>query len=214
MGPTLDEQGFRDLIRRVRAGDAHAAAELVRDYQEEIRRIVRIRLTDPRLRTEFESMDICQSVMGNFFARVAAGQFDLDKPEDLLRLLATMAMNKVKDRYRKMTAGKREHRSVRAGDSCDPVAEVADPGRGPDSIVAEREILARIRARLTDDELYVYEQRAVGREWAEIAASLDTAPDPIRQKLAGSKPDALRKKYDRALNRVLEELGIDSPEED
>jgi DNA-directed RNA polymerase specialized sigma24 family protein len=212
MGPTLDEKGFRDLIRRVRAGDARAATELVRDYQEEIRRIVRIRLTDPRMRTELESMDICQSVMGNFFARVAAGQFDLERPEDLLRLLATMAMNKVRDRYRKLTADKRDHQVVRGEDSCDPAAQLPDPGRGPDSIVAEREILARIRGRLTDDELYIYEQRSVGREWAEIAADLPSAPEPVRQKLAGSKPDALRKKYVRALNRVLEELGIDSPE--
>lgn len=212
MDPTLDEQGFRDLIRRVRAGDAPAAAELVRDYQEEIRRIVRIRLTDPRMRSEFESMDICQSVMGNFFARVAAGQFDLDRPEDLLRLLATMAMNKVKDRYRKMTAGKREHRVVRGDPDRNPAADVADAGRGPDSIVAEREILDRIRTQLRDEELYLYEQRAVGREWAEIAAGLAAAPESVRQKLAGSKPDALRKKYERALNRVLEALGIDSPD--
>lgn len=209
-----DEGSFRDLIQRVRSGDAMAAEELVREYQDEIRRIVRVRLTDPRLRTEFESMDICQSVMGNFFVRVAGGQFDLNQPDDLLKLLATMAINKLKDRYRKMTADKRDHRVVRASDSCDPAALVPDPGRTPDSIVAEREMLERIRARLSEDERYVYEQRAAGMEWSDIVAAVALAPEPIRTRLAASTAESLRKKYQRALDRVLEQLGIDTSESD
>ncbi|MBI3466204.1 MAG: hypothetical protein HY000_24585 [Planctomycetes bacterium] len=53
---------FREMIRRVRAGDEDAATELVRQYEPEIRREVRMRLTDPRLRRGIESVDICQSV--------------------------------------------------------------------------------------------------------------------------------------------------------
>jgi len=63
-----------DLIARVRAGDQAAAAELVRDYEPHVRRAVRIQLRDPRLRSVFDSADICQSVMASFFARLALGQ--------------------------------------------------------------------------------------------------------------------------------------------
>jgi hypothetical protein len=33
-------------------------------------------------------MDVCQSVLMSFFVRAASGQFDLDRPEDLARVLA------------------------------------------------------------------------------------------------------------------------------
>ena len=62
-----DETPFPDLITRVRGGDSAAAAELVRRYEPAIRRVVRLRLTDQRLRRAFDSMDVCQSVLGSFF---------------------------------------------------------------------------------------------------------------------------------------------------
>src|SRR5262249_20828162 len=84
---------FRNLIRRLRDGDPDAAAEIVRQYEPEIRRILRVRLSTSRLRKELDSADICQSVMANFFFRAALGQFELESPERLLRLLVTMARN-------------------------------------------------------------------------------------------------------------------------
>ena len=43
-----ENDSFQALLRRVRAGDQEAAAELVRQYEGEIRRAVRLRL-DTRL---------------------------------------------------------------------------------------------------------------------------------------------------------------------
>ena len=80
---------------RVRAGDEQAATELVRSYEPAIRRAARVRMTDVRLRRVLDSMDICQSVMASFFVRAASGLYDLETPEQLLRLLATMARNTI-----------------------------------------------------------------------------------------------------------------------
>src|SRR6266404_4654229 len=96
---------FHDLIRQVRAGDDAEAAELVRRYEPAIRRAVRIRLGDTRLARAFDSMDVCQSVMASFFVRAALGQYELDAPEQLLKLLATMARNKLADHARQQQAG-------------------------------------------------------------------------------------------------------------
>src|SRR5689334_8009854 len=71
------ETPFRKLIRRVRAGDQDAATELVRQYEPAIRRVVRVRLTDTRLRAALDSMDVCQSVLATFFVRAALGQYEL-----------------------------------------------------------------------------------------------------------------------------------------
>ena len=69
----MSDESFTDLISRVRGGDEHAATDLVRRYEPEIRREVRFLLRDPFLRRSFDSMDICQSVMGSFFLRAALG---------------------------------------------------------------------------------------------------------------------------------------------
>src|SRR5262245_32578317 len=95
-----DELPFRELITRVRAGDDRAAADLVARYEPAIRRAVRFRLTDPALRRTCDSMDVCQSVLMSFFVRAASGQYELDTPEQLLRLLTAMARNKLLNQAR------------------------------------------------------------------------------------------------------------------
>jgi len=76
---------FDELIRRVGGGDEQAAAQLVRDFEPVVRRVLRSRLWGARARREFDSMDICQSVLAIFFVRVAAGQYDLKEPDDLIK---------------------------------------------------------------------------------------------------------------------------------
>src|SRR5262245_37704592 len=95
------ENDFQDLIRRIQARDPGAEEELVRVYGPHIRRIARIRLDDPRLRRLLDSADICQLVLASFFARVPLGQYRLDTPEQLVRLLEAMTRHKVVDQRRR-----------------------------------------------------------------------------------------------------------------
>src|SRR5262249_61913437 len=106
--PMPEPESFVELGRRVRTGDPVAAAELVRRYEPAIRRVVRVRLGGGRVAALFDSMDVCQSVLGSFFLRAAAGQYTLDTPEDLLRLLTAMARNKLAFQVRKQRAQKRD----------------------------------------------------------------------------------------------------------
>ena len=110
-----ETQAFRDLLAKVRAGDQQSAAELIGQYDAELRRAVRVRLTDPRLRRVVDTADVCQSVLAQFFVRVAAGEFDLERPEQLLHLLVRMARNKLLDKVRRQQADKRDQRRVEAG---------------------------------------------------------------------------------------------------
>src|SRR6516162_4696607 len=92
---------FDEFMRRVRAGDEQAAAELVRQFEPLIRREVRYQLRDQRLYRLFDSMDICQSVLASFFVRTAAGQYDVHSHEQLVKLLVSMAHNKLASAARK-----------------------------------------------------------------------------------------------------------------
>jgi RNA polymerase sigma-70 factor (ECF subfamily) len=190
------DDAFRALMRRVRAGDEAAAAELVRQYEPAIRRAVRLHLTDPALGRVLDSMDVCQSVLANFFVRAAAGQFELDEPGQLVGLLVTMARNKLLDQVRKQRAGRRDHRRL---ETTAPEALDAVPAAGqtPSAIVAGKELLDQVRGRLSEPERYLMDQRALGRDWAALAAEV------------GGSPDALRKQLARALDRVARELGLD-----
>jgi RNA polymerase sigma-70 factor (ECF subfamily) len=146
-----DPTTFADFVRRVRAGDGEAAAELVRAYEPLIRREVRLHLEDPRLGRLFDSMDVCQSVLGSFFLRVAAGQYDLERPENLARLLVTMARHKLASAARGQRRQRRDQRRV-AADGNERLAGVADPRQGPGSAVAGAELLRRFREGLSEEE--------------------------------------------------------------
>jgi DNA-directed RNA polymerase specialized sigma24 family protein len=193
-----NDVSFADLLLRARGGDAAAAAELVRRHEPSVRRAVRLRLTDPQLQRAFDSTDICQSILGNFFVRLYAGEFELDCPGQLVNLLITMALNKLRDYARREYAGKRRppDRPTPAGDGGQDVALVADRQDSPSAIVAVKELLERVRALLSKEERYILDQRRLGRDWAELAAE------------AGTTPDALRMKYKRALDRVCRQLGL------
>ena len=194
---------FQALIARVRAGDEQAAAELVRRYEPAIRRAARVRLVDTRLNRLLDSMDICQSVMASFFVRAALGQFELETPDQLLRLLATMTRNKLAGQVKGHGAARRDFRRVTAargdrdGEEDVGPERIAGPDPTPSRDLAARELLEEALRRLSPEEKRILDCREQGGQWAQIAAEL------------GSSPEAIRKRLARAVDRVAHELGLD-----
>jgi RNA polymerase sigma-70 factor (ECF subfamily) len=185
------------LLEQVRAGNPEAAAELVRRYEPLIRARVHVwlRLNHPGLLGEVESVDICQSVLRSFFVRAAAGQFDLEGPEQLARLLVRMARNKLLDQVKHRHAGRRD---VRRNESIEAAAgELTARDPEPSRVLIGRELLEQVRGRLAAEERRAAELRGEGHTWAEVAVAMGGTPDGRRVQLA------------RALDRVARELGID-----
>jgi RNA polymerase sigma factor (sigma-70 family) len=190
----MTDDEFRQLVSRVRAGDPDAAASLVRAYEPEIRRVIRVRLVNPQLQRAFDSMDVAQSVFANFFVRAGTGQFDLDSPERLVKLLVTMARNKLTDLARKHKAARRG--AGQAGGDPEQLEQLPDTGTSPSSMVANAELIREAHKRMSPEERYIAEQRALGRDWSNLGAEL------------GTTGEALRKRYARAVARVAEALGL------
>ena len=190
-----EPNSFADLLRRVRSGDPSAAEQLVKSYEPHIRRAVRIHLRDARLRRLLDGADVCQSVLASFFVRAASGQYELDTPEQLVRLLMSMARNKIASRGRKQEVVRREERDLDGSSSAE--GDFPAGGVSPSVQVAGRDLLEEVRKRLSEEERFLVDQRALGREWADIAAE------------RGGGAEALRKKHARALDRVAAELGLD-----
>jgi RNA polymerase sigma-70 factor (ECF subfamily) len=190
----LEDNPFRSLIRRIRAGDEAAAAELVRNYEPVVRRAARLRLVDSRLQCLFDSLDISQSVFASFFLRAALGQYELDRPEQLLNLLLNMSRKKLVDHARRQGAARRDYRR---GMGELPEHAFISPEPDPVRQVAARELLQNFRKRLTEEECRLVDLRAAGHNWNQIAAE------------EGKSADTLRKKLARAVNRVAADLGLD-----
>jgi RNA polymerase sigma factor (sigma-70 family) len=174
---------FAGFIRRIRAGDEQAARELVERYEPVIRREVKMRLRDPRLYRRLDWMDICQSVMASFFLRAASGQYELDQPDQLLRLLVVMTRHKLSKQERRHRADKRDYRLAEDLEPAYLEAEAGDDPT-PSRLVAGRELLEAFRARLSEEERMLADLRAQGCEWAEIAARFGGTPQARRMQLA------------------------------
>jgi RNA polymerase sigma-70 factor (ECF subfamily) len=189
-----ESSSFSELLARVRTGDADAARELVDRYESAIRVAVRVRLSDPSLRRQFDSMDVCQSVLGSFFIRMAAGQYDLHEPAQLVALLSKMAQNKLAMQVRRHRQARRDVRRVTS------LASGADPPvrqAGPATEVIERELAQQVLAMMDENTQQVARRRNEGASWGEIAGEL------------GGTAEAHRKNYRRTLDRIAAQLGVD-----
>ena len=197
MAELMDEKEYAEFIRRVRAGDERAAEELVRRFEPEIRLEVRtwLRLRDPRLRRVFDSMDVCQSVLANFFVRAAIGDFDLSEPRQLIHLLVGMARNKLSERVK---YHQRQRRDVRRVEGLGPDEPGTAPSNNetPSRLASGRELLDNFRRRLSDEERQMVDLRSQGHDWASVAGQL------------GGTPEARRKQLARAIARVEQDLGF------
>lgn len=191
----MSDLSFVSLIERVRAGDQDAASLLVELYAPAVRRAIRFRLTDPRMRTLFDSMDVFQSAMASFFVRAAAGQFEMDSPKQLVNLLTTMARNKLASLARKERSGFSVRSSIYTGQDDLSTAVSSEPD--PALVTSARELCQNALSRMTPGERELLELRSQGNAWADIAQGRQTTPV------------ALRKQLSRALDRVLQEAGLE-----
>jgi RNA polymerase sigma-70 factor (ECF subfamily) len=189
-----DDLGFADFVRRIRAGDDAAAEELVQRFEPLIRREVRMRIVGNQVNGAFDSLDVSQSVLANFFTRAASGQFELERPEQLAGLLVTMARNKLVSRVRL------EHQLVRdvRGLTAEPdvLNSVADEQPSPSENVSRKELLERARGLLTNEERQIVELRNQGLGWDEVATRL------------GGSGQARRMQLSRGIERLTRQLGL------
>ena len=191
----FDSTAFASLIQRVRQGEQEAASELVREYESLIRREVRMRLEDQRLHRVLDSMDVCQSVLASFFVRTALGEYDLEDPRQLIMLLVSMTKNKVASVARRENRLKRDHRRIESSD--EPLRGAVSVQPTPSQMVADHELLERVRELLSEDESQIAHLRGQGLQWEQVADQL------------GGTAQSRRMQFTRALERVRLQLGLD-----
>jgi len=184
---------FRLLMQRARQGDATAADELVRRYEPVIRRAIRIRLVEPRLQRYLDSSDICQSVIRRALGALGDETLPAENPRQLVAWLIRVAHNRFNQALRRLRVVE-NHLDEAAQEAADKAGGPADTSQA--ERMANRELVELVCSRLNAEERDIAERYSLGESWETIASAL------------GGKPDALRKRFFRALQRAAGELGL------
>jgi RNA polymerase sigma-70 factor (ECF subfamily) len=182
----------------VRQGDEEAARQLVRRYESAIRVAVRTHLSDPRLRRQFDSMDVCQSVLRSFFFHMTGEGYNLHAPAQLLALLTKMAQNKLGTRARDQFRQRRDVRRLsQVGvDDVDVASQEPDPTRR----IEDQDLLDHALGMMSPEIRAIAVRRMDGELWPKIARAL------------GGTPDGRRKQFERALAPIADLLESQLPE--
>lgn len=181
-----------ELLAQVREGDEEAARLLVERYESAIRVAVRTNLSDPRLRRQFDSLDVCQSVLASFFFHLTSGAYDLSVPAQLSALLAKMAQNKVRMRAREQF---RQRRDVRRLSQINiENAKIRGCQPGPEEPVDDQDLIDRALDMMPPEIRAIADRRMAGALWPEIADAM------------GGTPDGRRKQFERAVLPIAQSL--------
>lgn len=152
-----------------------------------------MRIGDDRLNRAFDSLDVSQSVFAQFFSRASTGEYQLDRPEQLARLLVTMARNRLVSRVRRERRHVRDVRRLAVESSL--LDQVADARPSPSEVLSRKEAMELLRRALTDEEYQIFELRRGGLGWDEVAARL------------GGNGHARRMQLSRGLDRLAKSVG-------
>ena len=186
---------FAEQLSRLRRGDSETIAAFVDEYAPYLRRSLRFRIRGAALQSVADSVDICQSVLGGFLLRLAAGSYELESKEDLNRLLAAIANKKFLMLQRREYAEKRSRKiTLSISDVPEPAQDISDRV-GQDVEITE--IWERASSLMSSEEQDLLQRRKEGQSWDEIETELKTSSLLLRKRLS------------RALRRVADELGLD-----
>lgn len=184
----MNNRKISDLVKAYQQGDATAQGELLERLEGQLRGLVRT-LIGKQIRSERESMDVCQSLMLAFHLQAKAGKVTLDSEEALRGYLRAMIRHKLANLSDRIRAAKR-------GGGVRPVSadeEIQLPSFDPSAsmVAGTAEMRSRLEHLLDPDEQAILEGRLAGRTNQEIADEL------------GKTPDAVRMAWNRARERLV-----------
>jgi RNA polymerase sigma factor (sigma-70 family) len=184
--PTPELQEF---LARIQGGDEEEVEALLQELDPFLRRIIRMHLLDGRLRRAVDTTDILQSLIKDFLRQRAAGEPAEMSSAELSAYLAAAVRHKVQTRLRK----ERRHAGS-LPEEWEPTSPEPDAGKRAE----DHDFAAAIRGRLGESARVLFDLKAQGLTWEEVAARV------------GGKAHALRVRLNRAIAAVLTELGDES----
>jgi RNA polymerase sigma-70 factor (ECF subfamily) len=181
----MDDDDLAGLIDRIKAGDEDAIRELVRQFEGDVRTIVRVRLPQS-LRSQFDTMDFVQAVWQSVLTKEGQDLGQFTNSRHLRGYLAGVARNKVFEEHRRRTRTQKynlrrqEPLYVRQGDR-DLPREVAAPDPTPSQDAQAHDRFAQLLEGRSPEEATVVELRRRGLTFEEIAEQTGLSERSVRR---------------------------------
>jgi len=165
-----------------RAGDESAARQLFDRYVDQLIALARRRISQ-RLAGRIDAEDIVQSVFRTFFQRARKGQFQIEEPDDLCKLLARITVHKT---FRQIAHHKRAKRdagqeTAQTDDSQEMLMAILTGEPTPEEATAFLDQLEHFFTKLDPRARQIIEMRMKGYSDIEIAEKLGISDRQIRR---------------------------------
>jgi len=176
---------LEEQMRRYREGDAAAQQEVLAKLESELRGLVRA-LMGNQIRSDRESMDVCQSLLLAFHLRAADGKIELPNEKAMRAYLRSMIRHKMANLSDRIRSAKRgggvRPASIHASDTDQDQSGIQLPALDPSAsmVAGTAELRLKLEETLTPDELAILEGRLAGRTNQEIADDTGKSADGVR----------------------------------
>jgi len=174
-----------DFFAALRGSDPATVEEVLRQLDPFLRQVIRLRLIDPRLRRAVDTSDILQSLLKDFLSRQPNDTPPAGSTGGLYAYLAAAVRNKIRARLRKECA----HLGSLPEDW-----DAVSPEPSPAQYLEDQDLWQVVRERLPEQTRRLFDLRAQGLTWGEIAQQI------------GGKPHTLRVRLSRAVMAILNDL--------
>jgi DNA-directed RNA polymerase specialized sigma24 family protein len=186
----MPSRELHEFFGALRSGDPRTVEPLLNRLDPSLRRIIRSRLKDARVRRVADTSDIFQSLLKDFLFQKESQRPPSGPSAGIYAYLAAAACHKIQAKLRK------ERRHVAGlADDFQPVSR--DPP--PTKRFEDRDFIEAVRDRLGEGGRLLFDLAVQGLTWAEISEIVE------------GKPDALRMRLRRGIANVLSELGEEEP---
>jgi DNA-directed RNA polymerase specialized sigma24 family protein len=186
VGPNMASRELQEFFAALRSGDPRTAESLLDRLEPSLRRIIRARLQDARVRRVADTSDIFQSLLKDFLFQRQGEHSPSQSAAGMYAYLAAAASHKIQAKLRK----ERRHAGSLA-DDFEPATTESPAGER----LENRDLIEAIRERLAEDRRLLFDLTLRGLTWAEISA------------IVGGQPDTLRMRLRRGIASALSELG-------
>jgi RNA polymerase sigma-70 factor (ECF subfamily) len=165
------------LLRRLREGDAEAAADVFRTYEPFLRMVVRRQLS-AALRSKFDSADVVQSVWADLLRGFSAAGWIFPDAAHLRAFLVRATKNRFVDRLRKHL-GELEQEQPLLDSDADGIPPSAEPD--PSEVAQANDVWANLLANAPPTHAEILQLKLQGKSLAEIAAATRLHESSVRR---------------------------------
>lgn len=166
----------QEISKGLAADQSDVQRAVFNEYQSQIIHLVRTELSS-RFAGRIDPEDVASSAFRSFFVRARNGQYQLDEPNQVWKLLAKITLNKMRNQARHHNAAKR---SVDRETSGIPTRLHSDELR-PDEVAVIHDELERVLAELKPFHREIAERILLGQSNSEIATAAQRSLRTIRR---------------------------------